>query len=115
MVKVNKVRRRELSQLTAGGQATEELAGFFRVFADATRLRILARLSLAPQNVGELARELGMTQSAVSHQLRTLKDSRLVRTRKEGKAVFYALDDEHIKTILADGFAHTSELWQGGN
>ena len=115
MTKAGTVRKRELSQLTAGGQATEELAGFFRVFADATRLRILARLSLTPQNVGELARELGMTQSAVSHQLRTLRDSRLVRAHKQGKTVSYSLDDEHIETILGDGFAHTAELWNGRN
>ena len=113
MTRIESRRENELNMITGGGEPAEELAGFFRVFGDAGRLRILARLTIAPLNVGDLARELGMTQSAVSHQLRTLKDSRLVRARKEGKEVYYEPDDRHIETILADGLTHTRELRQG--
>jgi DNA-binding transcriptional ArsR family regulator len=91
-----------------------ELASFFKVFGDATRLRLLTALLASPCRVGDLARELGMTQSAVSHQLRLLKDERLVRGVRRGKEITYSLDDAHIVKILTDGFAHASERRRGG-
>jgi DNA-binding transcriptional ArsR family regulator len=90
-----------------------ELADLYKVFGDATRLKILATLLAAPACVGDLARGLGMTQSAVSHQLRFLKDARVVRGVKSGKEVTYSLDDDHVGTILTDGFAHAAERRRG--
>ena len=73
----------------------KDLAEFFKIFGDATRIRILRLLMDQEQNVGELADALDMTQSAVSHQLRVLRQNGLVRYRKEGKTVYYSLDDDH--------------------
>ena len=92
----------------------EDLASFFKVFGDSTRLKILTALLSSPSRVGDLARSLGMTQSAISHQLRLLKEERLVRGVKSGKEVTYSLDDAHIAKILTDGFAHASERRRGG-
>ncbi|WP_277119486.1 ArsR/SmtB family transcription factor [Anaerotignum faecicola] len=74
----------------------QELAEFFKIFGDATRIRI----------VGDLADVLEMSQSAVSHQLRVLRQNDLVKYRKEGKTVFYSLDDEHIRMVLEQGMTH---------
>lgn len=83
-----------------------DLADLFRVFADSTRIRILYALFESELCVCDLADLLGMTQSAVSHQLRTLKDAKLVRFRREGKSIFYALDDDHVRLILSVGMEH---------
>ena len=74
-----------------------ELADFFKIFGDGTRIRILQLLLAGEKNVGELAEALDMSQSAVSHQLRILRQNDLVKYRKEGKTVFYSLDDEHVR------------------
>lgn len=84
----------------------KDLAEFFKVFGDATRIRILRLLLDQEQNVGELAEALDMTQSAVSHQLRVLRQNGLVRYRKEGKTVYYTLDDGHVRTVLEQGTTH---------
>ena len=84
----------------------QELADFFKVFGDATRIRILRTLLEGEKNVGDLAEALEMSQSAVSHQLRVLRQNDLVKYRKEGKVVFYSLDDEHIQTLLEQGMTH---------
>lgn len=84
----------------------QELAEFFKVFGDATRIRILRLLLSGERNVGELAEALEMSQSAVSHQLRVLRQNDLVKYRKEGKTVFYSLDDEHIRMVLEQGMTH---------
>lgn len=84
----------------------KDLAEFFKVFGDATRIRILRLLLDQEQNVGELAESLDMTQSAVSHQLRVLRQNGLVRYRKEGKTVYYTLDDGHVRTVLEQGTTH---------
>lgn len=84
----------------------KDLAEFFKVFGDATRIRILRLLLEQEQNVGELAEALDMTQSAVSHQLRVLRQNGLVRYRKEGKTVYYTLDDSHVRTVLEQGTTH---------
>jgi ArsR family transcriptional regulator len=88
----------------------ERLAATFRSMADPTRARILHALSHAELCVGDLAAVLGMSESAVSHQLRLLRTLRIVRARREGKLVFYALDDEHVTRIFQltlDHLGHT--------
>ena len=82
------------------------MAEFFKIFGDGTRIRILQLLLDGEENVGDMAEELGMSQSAVSHQLRVLRQNDLVKYRKEGKAVFYSLDDEHVRTVLEQGMSH---------
>ncbi len=79
-----------------------DLGELFKVFGDSTRIKILFALHDGEKSVGSLADELGMTASAVSHQLKILKDSRLVRARRDGKQIFYALDDDHVLSILME-------------
>lgn len=86
-----------------------DLAELFKVFGDTTRVKILCALFEAEMCVCDISALLGMTQSAISHQLRVLKQARLVKFRKEGKVVYYSLDDEHIKNIFDQGIAHISE------
>ena len=86
-----------------------DLAELFKVFGDTTRIRILYVLFEAEMCVCDIAELLNMTQSAISHQLRVLKQARLVRSRREGKTVFYALDDEHVRTIIGQGMEHIEE------
>ena len=90
-------------------ELTGDAADFFKAFADKTRLRILCALSLHELCVCDIAELLGMTQSAISHQLRFLKQSRLVKNRKDGKTVYYSLNDDHISSILAQGLEHIQE------
>ena len=90
-------------------QTTLRASDFFKAFSDKTRLRILSALAIHELCVCDIADLLGMTQSAISHQLRFLKQARLVKSRKSGKTVYYALCDDHIQTILAQGIAHVQE------
>lgn len=83
-----------------------DVADFFKVFGDSTRLRLLHLLLREELCVGEIAQRLSMTQSAVSHQLRVLRQSDLVKYRKEGKTVIYSLDDDHVKSVLESGIEH---------
>ena len=83
-----------------------ELADLFKVFSDSTRIKILWALSVSELCVCDIAHLLDMTQSAISHHLRTLKLSRLVKSRKSGKIVYYSLDDSHVYDIFAEGLAH---------
>lgn len=85
------------------------LAELFKVFGDPTRIRILFVLFETEVCVCDLARALNMTQSAVSHQLRILKQSRLVKNRREGKSMFYSLADDHVRTMIAQGREHILE------
>lgn len=85
------------------------LADAFHIFGDETRLRILYQLYEGELCVQCLAQALGMTQSAVSHQLRVLKDAHLVRARREGRSMYYTLDDDHVRSILALGMEHVEE------
>lgn len=87
----------------------QDLAEFFKVFADATRLKILNVLLCSEMCVYDIATVLGMSQSAISHQLRVLKQMDLVKNRREGKTIFYALADDHISTILSQGLDHIEE------
>lgn len=87
----------------------QDLAGLFKVFGDFTRIRILFVLFEAEVCVCDLAEALDMTQSAISHQLKILKQARLVKSRREGKSVFYSLADGHVRTIIAQGRDHIEE------
>lgn len=86
-----------------------DLADLFRIFADSTRIKILYVLFESEMCVCDIAQLLGMTQSAISHQLRALKQSKLVKYRREGKTVFYSLADGHVRTILDQGMEHVGE------
>ena len=86
-----------------------DLAEIFKVFGDSTRIKILYVLFEAEMCVCDIAALLGMTQSAISHQLKALKNARLVKSRREGKTVFYALADNHVKTIIDQGLEHILE------
>ena len=83
-----------------------EMAELFKALSDPTRVRIVSALSHVELCVGDLVDLLGMTQSAISHQLRTLREMRLVRTRRVGKNVYYTLDDEHINDLYHRGLEH---------
>lgn len=86
-----------------------DLAELFKIFGDSTRIRILYALFEAEMCVCDIAQLLGMTQSAISHQLRILKGSKLVKYRREGKTVFYSLADGHVRTIIDQGLEHVEE------
>lgn len=86
-----------------------DLAELFKVFGDPTRVRILWALDEAEMCVCDIAALLNMTQSAISHQLRVLKNARLVKNRREGKVVYYSLDDEHVRAIFNQGLVHIRE------
>ena len=102
--KPNEVMKNELGENTLAS-----LTELFKAIGDPTRVRILWALHNAETCVCDLAIQLNMTQSAISHQLRVLKQTRLVRNRKDGKTVYYSLDDEHIFGIFEAGVAHIRE------
>ncbi|MFH5881016.1 MAG: ArsR/SmtB family transcription factor, partial [Candidatus Izemoplasmataceae bacterium] len=81
----------------------------FKIFSDETRLRIIALLSESEYCVQEISDTLKMSQSSISHQLKLLRDLNVVKTRREGKNIFYSLKDEHIKEIYLIGYAHANE------
>lgn len=93
----------------AGMPPIPEVAGLFALLADPTRLRLLAALAAGELCVCDLAIATGVNRSTVSHQLRTLREGRLVRARREGRVVFYALDDDHVRELLAMSGAHAAE------
>ena len=86
-----------------------DLAELFKVFGDSTRIKILYALFESELCVGDMAQLLRLSQSAVSHQLKILKDAKLVRFRREGKNIFYMLDDDHVRNILSLGMEHVEE------
>jgi len=86
-----------------------DLSDLFKIFGDTTRCKILFALFESELCVCAIAELLGMTQSAISHQLRVLKQARLVRSRREGKTVFYSLDDDHVRTVIGQGMEHIEE------
>ena len=98
-----------MTDLRQDDEMLYDLADLFRMFADSTRVRILNELMKKETGVTELANELQMTTSAVSHQLQILKDSRLIRSRRDGKGILYSLADDHVKTILNMGIEHLME------
>ena len=89
--------------------ALYDLAELFKVFGDSTRVRILFALYESEMCVCDLTDTLGMTQSAVSHQLQILRSNKLVKSRREGKQVYYSLADQHVVTIMAQGLDHILE------
>ena len=102
----------EVLRLLPPEERLYDLAEVFRVFGDTTRIRILYVLFERELCVCDIAKLLGMTQSAVSHQLRILKDANLVGNRREGKTIYYFLSDEHVRTIIGQGFEHLIEKHQ---
>ena len=88
------------------GDLARTLAGMFKALSDPSRLRIISALAEREFCVNDLAAALAMSQSAVSHQLSDMRETRLVRFRKEGRHVFYRLDDEHVHDLFAQGLAH---------
>jgi len=101
---VHEVRRRMPDQV-----ALYELADFFKLFADSTRISILWALSESEMCVCDLCALLKMKQPAVSHQLKNLKQARVVKARRDGKVIFYSLDDDHIRKLLNLGMEHLNE------
>ena len=89
-----------------------DLADLFKLFGDTTRMKILFALLESEMCVCAIAELLGMTQSAISHQLRILKDANLVGNRREGKTIYYFLSDDHVRTIIAQGFDHLIEDYE---
>ncbi|UNT95617.1 ArsR/SmtB family transcription factor [Allobaculum mucilyticum] len=87
----------------------ERLADFYKVMGDPTRLRLLIALEQKELCVSDLSSLVGMSRSAISHQLRALKSAKLVKSRKDGKAVYYSLDDEHIHSVIKVALAHILE------
>ena len=86
-----------------------DLADLFKIFGDTTRIKILYTLRKQELYVNELAQSLAMTPSAVSHQLKILRQSKLVKNRREGKSLFYSLNDNHVVTIVDQGMEHICE------
>jgi DNA-binding transcriptional ArsR family regulator len=105
-VEHGEVPSKALEQLLADPSTAGQLAQVFRAMADPTRVRILSALTCAEMCVGDIATALNMTVSAVSHQLRLLRELRVVRKRREGKHIYYALDDEHVQELFALGLEH---------
>ena len=101
---VEKVRRE-----MPGEDTLYDLTELFRIFGDSTRIRILYVLFEAEMCVCDIAEVLSMTQSAISHQLRLLKQAKLVKNRREGKTVYYSLADDHVRTIIDQGMEHIEE------
>ena len=99
----------QVMEVMPAGEELQNLAEFFRVFGDSTRIRILYVLFEAEVCVCDIAEVLGMSQSAISHQLRVLKQSKLVRSRRDGKTIYYSLADEHVRTIIGQGLEHVEE------
>jgi len=86
-----------------------DLAELFKIFGDSTRIKILYELFQGEKNVTEICDDLEMNQSAISHQLKILKTSKLIKSRRDGKAMYYSLADDHVKVIIAMGKEHIEE------
>ena len=99
----------EVREKMHDGAALDTVAGFFKVLGDGTRMRIISALAVRELCVCDSAAALGMTKSAVSHQLGTLRTARLVKCRREGKSVFYSIDDDHVYKMLEGGLEHVHE------
>ena len=96
-----------MSQITPGD--VDGLTEIFRVLGDPTRVRILDALATSELCVSDIAHRLGVSESAVSHQLRLLRSTRIVRSRREGRMIFYALDDRHVLALFRQGLRHVQE------
>lgn len=111
---IDPARVSRLREALIDGEAVTALAETFRALGDPTRVRILDALSHGELCVCDLATLLGLSESAVSHQLRLLRSLRLVRARRDGRMVHYALDDRHIVTLFRQGLSHVEELERRG-
>ena len=100
---------KKVMQAMPGEEELYDLAELFKIFGDSTRIRILYVLFESEMCVCDIAQLLNLSQSAVSHQLRLLKQSRLVKSRRDGKTVFYSLADDHVRTIIDQGKEHIEE------
>lgn len=99
----------ELKTVLPDDKMFQDLSEVFKVFSDSTRIKILWALFDTELSVGEICDKISMSPSAVSHQLRTLKQARLVKFRRDGKQTIYSLDDEHVKTIIEQVLIHINE------
>jgi ArsR family transcriptional regulator len=106
---VDKKKVRRVERAMKPPEAVSALSEIFKVLGDPTRIRIAYALSREELCVCDISNLLGVSQSAVSHSLRALRQMKLVRFRKEGKIAYYALDDEHVSRLLEDGFRHVEE------
>ncbi|MBE6051240.1 MAG: helix-turn-helix transcriptional regulator [Clostridium sp.] len=100
---------REVKDKIPQEETLYDLAEFFKVFGDSTRIKIICALFESEMCVCDLSALLNISQSAISHQLRMLKATRLVKFRRQGKVVYYSLDDEHVKHIFDEGLRHITE------
>ncbi len=100
---------KRIDESPADEEMLYDLADLFRIFADTTRIKVLYALMDDELSVSDLAEAVGVSQSAISHQLRTLRQARLVKFRREGKSMFYSLCDDHVKAILETGMSHLCE------
>ena len=106
---VTEEKSKEIEEQMPPNEIAYDLADLYKVFSDTTRIRILYALSCTELCVYDISVVVGMSQSTVSHQLRVLKQAKLVKYRREGKTVFYSLADKHIHTILSQGLEHVQE------
>lgn len=95
-----------MSKLEASNDLIEKVSQLYKSLGDPTRLKILTLLSQSEMNVSAIVKEIGLEQSAVSHQLKLLRNNHVVKSRKEGKVVYYSLDDQHVVDILGQTFQH---------
>ena len=102
-------KREQGEEMMPTEECVYDVAELFKLFGDCTRMKILYALFESELCVGHMAQLLGLTQSAVSHQLRILKGGRLVKPRREGKTVYYSLADDHVRKIIAQGMEHIME------
>ena len=103
---VNQEVVKQVSESLPDEEILYDVAELFKVFGDSTRIRIICALFESEMCVYDLSATLNMTQSAISHQLRILKSSKLVKNRRDGKLVYYSLDDDHVKQIFNAGYQH---------
>ncbi len=99
----------EIKKAMPNEDSLYDLAELFKVFGDSTRIRILSCLKVSELCVNDIANTLNMTVSAISHQLRILKTNKLIKARKDGKEVYYSLDDDHVECIIDCGLDHINE------
>ncbi|MBR0461170.1 MAG: winged helix-turn-helix transcriptional regulator [Erysipelotrichaceae bacterium] len=99
----------EMKKKEVNEKSIYDLAELFKVFGDSTRIRILLALYDKEMSVNDIAVTLNMSQSAISHQLKNLKVSKLIKNRREGKTIYYALDDDHVYHIIEQGLEHVEE------
>lgn len=108
-IQVDEATVKQIEETMPPEEELQDVAEFFKVFGDATRLKILYVLLSTEMCVYDIATILGMSQSAISHQLRVLKQLDLVKNRRDGKIIYYALADDHIVNILSQGLDHIEE------